>query len=62
MVACWAIIGVAATFEGHPDMLILAPLFCAPGAAVFGLFGGALGLLTKGDRWVPATLPEVSQP
>jgi len=59
-VACWAVIGVAGTFEGHPDALVLAPLFCAPGAAVFGIFGGALGLLIKGDHWVPATLPATS--
>jgi hypothetical protein len=60
LVVCWAVIGVAGAFEGHPDALVLAPLFCAPGAAVFGLFGGALGLLIKGDQWVPATLPATS--
>ena len=62
MLLCWVAIGVAGAAEGHPEALILAPLFCAPGAAVFGLFGAAFGLMTGADIWVPATLPEVSQP
>lgn len=62
MVVCWAVIGVGATAEGEAAGLILAPAFCAPGALVFGLAGGAFGLLIRGDRWVPATLAGTSAP
>lgn len=59
---CWVVIGVAGAAEGYPEALVLAPLFCAPAAGVVGLFGAWFGLRTGGDHWVPATLPEVSQP